>query len=35
MFCRNCAITINKFADAGLIEEYNPDFLSIKEGEKA
>jgi len=23
---------INKFADAGLIEEYNSDFLSLKEG---
>jgi len=23
------------FADAGLIEEYNSDFLSLKEGKKA
>jgi len=26
---------INKFADAGLIEEYNSDFLSLKEGKRA
>jgi len=26
---------INKFADAGLIEEYNSDFLSLKEGKKS
>jgi len=25
---------ISKFADAGLIEEYNSDFLSLKEGER-
>jgi len=28
-------ITINNFADAGLIEEYNSDFLSLKEGKRA
>jgi hypothetical protein len=24
-----------RFADAGLIEEYNSDFLSLKEGKRA
>jgi hypothetical protein len=33
--CRNCAIIISKFTDAGLIEEYNSDFLSRKEGKRA
>jgi hypothetical protein len=30
-----CVAYINSFADAGLIEEYNSDFLSLKEGKRA